>query len=135
VVPRQCEVTYVNHIFRNVGWNSLGDLGAVLKTWGPGDWNGFLPEPEDARAAIRFVMPGEDGKPIGRLHVALDPRRRIVDGEPLFHLALTARGAPLGDGVEGVMAFLDKGRVWIVNGFADITTRSAQKIWGRKDES
>ncbi len=37
----------------------------------------------------------------------------------------------MGDGVEGVTAFLDYGRSQIVSGFAAMTTDAMHKVWER----
>jgi hypothetical protein len=47
-------------------------------------------------------------------------------------LRLTARGLPDGQDLDGVLAWMDLGREWIVRGFADITSPSAHALWERK---
>ena len=88
---------------------------------------------EDAGLRLRFVIPNKEGEPIGRLHAALEPGYRTDDRRPMFVLELTARGAPLGEGITGVLAFLDLGREWVVRGFTSMTTPVMHKEWGRKD--
>jgi len=44
-------------------------------------------------------------------------------------LRLTARGAPDTPDLDGVLAWMDVGREWIVRGFADITSPSAHALW------
>lgn len=132
ILPDQCEVTYTNHLVAGQGWQNQGRLGQVFNFWRPVN-GGFLPEPENASLAIRYIIPGDDGKPIGRLHIDLQPAFRKTDFLPMLILNLTARGAPCGSGVSGVMEFFDRGREWIVRGFAEITTNEMHSEWRRID--
>lgn len=133
VKANQCELTYVNHITRDGVWSGHGQLDRVLtRVSGPAAGD-FLGEPEDGRLALRFVILDGDERPRGRLHVVTRSGFRSSDGEPLTILELTARGQPLREGVEGVLAFLDLGREWIVRGFDSITTPAMHKLWGRSD--
>ena len=134
LVPTQCEVTYVNHIVAGRGWERHGQLGEVLTLFVPKYSEAFLPEPEDARMAVRYVIPGADGEPLGRLHIVMEPGYRRDDNRPMFLLDLTARGRPERDGVDGVLRFLEIGREWVVRGFAAVTTAQMHKIWGRRDD-
>jgi uncharacterized protein (TIGR04255 family) len=132
VKPDQCEVTYTNQMVSGEGWETQGELDRVFTFWRSGD-SGFLPPPENASVAIRYLIPDDKGKPIGRLHVDLQPAFRKSDFVPMLILNLTARGAPLGRGPGGVMDFFDLGREWIVRGFAGITTSSMHSEWRRID--
>jgi len=130
--PNQCEVTYVNPIVAGRGWQAHGDLGEVITVFQRLFSDDFLDTLEDAGLRLRFLIPDEAGKPVGRLHVAIDPGYRSTDNQPLFIMNLTARGAPRGEGIDGVLGFLDLGREWVVRGFASITTQTMHKLWGRK---
>lgn len=130
--PNQCEITYVNHITSGEGWKHHGQLGDVLTLFAPRYTDEFRPVPEDGRLSVRYVIPNDAGEPVGRLHVAVEPVYRSADDVPMFALTLTARGRPLGDGVPGVLGFLDVGREWIVRTFASITTPKMHTIWRRK---
>jgi len=129
--PNQCEVTYVNHIAADHGWREHGDIGKVITVFKRSFSDSFLGTPEDAGMRLRFLIPDEAGTPIGRLHIAIEPGYRSDDNLPLFIMSLTARGAPRGDGIEGVLGFLDMGREWVVRGFASITTPEMHKLWER----
>jgi uncharacterized protein (TIGR04255 family) len=131
--PNQCEVTYVNHIISGKGWQELGELGAVVTVFDPRYSDSFLSQPEDARLAVRFVIRDDKGEPLGRLHVVAEPAYRTSDGHPMYVLNLTARGRPEGEGIEGVLAFLDIGREWVVRGFTAITTPEMHRVWRRQD--
>jgi uncharacterized protein (TIGR04255 family) len=129
----QCEVTYVNHIEPSSGWERHGQVDKVLRHWSGLPAGSFLPEAEDVGVRLRFVIPGGDGNPIGRLHVGLQPGWKKADNSPILAMNLTARGVPIGEGIDGAFAFFDLGRKWIVKAFVDLTTSGMQKIWGRTD--
>lgn len=129
--PRQCEVTYVNHIVAGEGWKNHSELGRVLRNWDNPTEN-FLPAIEDARFSSRYVIRnGNDF--VGRLHVSLQSAYQSSPTvNPVFVFTLTARGKPLGSGLEGALAFLELGHEWIVRGFAELTTPEMHVIWQRE---
>jgi len=132
VVANQCEVTYINVVPVGDGWTDLGELDAVLTVFSRRYSDEFLGMPEDANLVVRFVIPSDVGEPVGRLHVEALPGWRRSDGKQVLRITLTARGAPLGDGMTGILRFFDVGRSWIVRGFASVTTKEMHRIWGRK---
>jgi uncharacterized protein (TIGR04255 family) len=75
----QCEVTYVNHILAGEGWEHYGELEKIFTFWRSPDLTPPGPA-EDLRLHARFVIPGEAGKPIGRLHVDLQPAVSVSAG-------------------------------------------------------
>ena len=129
----QCEVTYVNHIEPLGAWERHGQLEIVLRNWSRLPAGSFLPEAEDGGMRLRFVISNEAGKPVGRLHVAIQPALKKADNSPILTMNLTARGAPLGEGVGGAFDFFELGRRWIVKGFADLTTPDMWRAWERTD--
>jgi uncharacterized protein (TIGR04255 family) len=133
VVPNQCEVTYVNQIISGVGWERHGELGEILTVWTTRYSDTFLSEPEDIGLRVRYVIPGRDGNPLGRLLVAIDPGYRTEDDRPIYVLVLTARGRPVSEGIEGALGFLDIGREWIVRGFTSLTSLKMHEIWERRN--
>jgi uncharacterized protein (TIGR04255 family) len=132
--PNQCEVTYVNHIISGEGWASHGELGKILCAWSGRNSDAFLPTPEGIGISVYWVIPYE-GQAVGRLHMALQPAYRVVDGKPMYILNLTARGSPIGADVAGALKFLDIGHEWIVRGFASMTTKEMHRVWRRTDVS
>lgn len=130
-IPRinQCEVTYVNHIVAGKGWDHYGEVKKIFTFWHSPDGTPPGP-PEDLRLHSRFVIPGAAGKPIGRLHLDLQPAIRVVDNCPMYVLHLTARGQ-IGNG----LAFFDVGREWIVKTFKRLTTDSMHTIWRIKNNA
>src|SRR5262249_39271969 len=129
----QCEVTYVNHIEPSGVWERHGEVGKVFIMCSRLASASFLPEPEDVALRMRFIIQDQKGRPIGRLHAVVQPAWKKSDNSPILGLHLTARGAPIGEGIEGAFAFFDIGRQWIVKGFADLTTAEMHKLWERID--
>ncbi len=130
VCPCTCEVTYVNHIPIGEHLRTSGDLQEVVSPW---SWphTTFLSEPSDVRFAARFKIRDDSDRFVGWLIADAKPAYRRSDGSGIIVLSMTARGIPLGNGSDGVLAFLDRGREWIVRGFTDLTTPKMHKVWGR----
>jgi hypothetical protein len=126
-------VTYINHLESGKGWERHGQLDEALAVWSSRLSDDFLPEPEDTRFAVRYVIPDAEGNPAGRLHVNLQPAYRRADGKAILALELTARGRPLTGGAEGALQFLDLGHEWVVRGFTSITTTRMHEIWERRE--
>jgi uncharacterized protein (TIGR04255 family) len=131
--PTQCEVSYINVITLETDPIGHGEMGRILTSVQSKYTDDFLGQPENVRFASQYVFSDENENPLGRLHIAAKPAFRAPDGKPIFILNLTARGAPVGEAIPGVLRFMDMGREWIVRGFASITTKEMHKIWGRKD--
>jgi uncharacterized protein (TIGR04255 family) len=128
----QCEVTYVNHIVGGEDWNIHEHPERLLRVWSGKYSDEFLPAPEDARVAIRYVVPGQDGNPLGRLHIAANPAFLVRDKKPVMVLTLTSRCKPIGQGLDAANSALNIGHEWIVRGFTSITTQEMHEVWGRR---
>lgn len=124
----QCEVTYINHIEIDSGWQAFGEADKIIKFWIQEPKKEFLPKPEKVNILTRYVMHGNKG----RLHINLQPAIRKRDAKEIFQLVLTARGIPASSKLEDILGWFDLGHEWIVRGFADFTTEEMHKIWGRK---
>lgn len=133
IVPTQCELTYVNHILSGAGWTQHGDLDRVVTTWGIRYSDEYLSAPEDVGFKARYRMTDEAGKVLGRLHVALQPANRSVDGAPIFVMNLTARGRPDPSDFGGALRLFDHEHEWIVRGFTSLTTKQMHEIWRRRN--
>lgn len=125
----QCEVTYVNHILSDHAWVSHSDATNVFSVISQPTPVRFLPAPEDVAMQIRYVIGRGSESPLGRLHVSIQPGWRKPDNAPIYVMELTARGAPVGMGVEGARSFFDVGHDWIVRGFRDLTTFNMHTVW------
>lgn len=133
VVATQCELTYIDHIEPNEQWSSHADVAKVFRFLDLQPCEFLSPNPEDFRFALSYVIPGDEGQPIGRLHVNAQPAIRKNDNQPIFVVNTTARGAPSTNTVDGVLHFLDHGHVWAVRGFMDVVTDEMLTAWGRKN--
>ncbi|MFO7907046.1 MAG: TIGR04255 family protein [Planctomycetota bacterium] len=130
VEPNQCEVTYVNIIPAGEGWQDHSELDKVLTVFTKRYSDDWLGEPEKATVNLQFVL-REGDEPLGRLHIVANAVYHIPTNRPAIRLMLTARGKPEGDGMDGVMRFLDRGHREIVRGFASITKPEMHQVWER----
>ena len=126
----QCEVTYVNHILAGEGWESYRDVDKIFTVWRQPTSDTFPGAVEDLRFYARFLIEGDGGKPIGRLHADAQPAIRTSDDRPMYVFNLTARGQ-IGESFE----FFDAGRLWIVRSFVRLTTEDMHDIWKRRDRA
>ena len=135
VRANQCEVTYVNHIYPVNGvWENYNQVSKIINLVRAHNSQGFLSEPEELTVSANYLIQAPPGSaPRGRLRVTTRPGFQLKDNQPILVMELTARGQPLGEGLEGVLAFLDLGREWIVRGFASLTTTEMHNVWGRTD--
>lgn len=131
IQPTQCEISYVNELVNPDNRSQRVDLGRTLTTWAsPADSDFPLP-PEYVTQEIRYVIPGADGRPTGRLKIALQSVYETKTGHLAYLLHLTAHGAPPEPGVAGVLRFIDVSHDWITRCFTAITTAEMQRVWGR----
>ncbi len=130
--PTQCEVTYVNHVFGEGIWQKHGELYKVIPSVTPKLTDDFLPSSEEVRYSSKYVLADEENKPLGRLYVRVEPRYLTTDMTPIFLMQLTARGAPQGTSLQGLLKTLDLGHEWIVRGFTALTAPEMHKAWRRK---
>ncbi len=93
LAPHSCEVTYINHIEAGKGWERHAQMAEVLTLLKPADPESLLPEPEEMQLAARYVIPGDGGEPIGRLHISAEPAYRAADDKPILVLLTSATGA------------------------------------------
>lgn len=108
-------------------------MGRLLAVVAGQNEAGFLPEPEEMAVRLVYVIPGSGSDAIGRLHIDVHPAFRTRDDVPMCVMTLTARGEAQGQGMAGVMAFLDIGREWVVRAFAEITSLGMHSLWRRDD--
>lgn len=127
--PVQCEVTYVNRIFPEGVWDTHSDIGEVIPSTTLRLTEGFLPSMEQMRCASQFVICGEDGASIGRLHVSIEPG--YIDNIPIYLMRLTARGEPQENSLSGIIKMMDVGHEWIVRGFTTLTSKEMHDVWRR----
>jgi uncharacterized protein (TIGR04255 family) len=125
----QCEVTYVNHIEYEKGWQGYGELDKVVAALAtPKAKNRFLPDPERVNMQVVYRL----GDNAGRLYVSFVPVIRVRDSKEVLQMTLIARGAPKSSSIDDVFQWLDLGRRWVVRGFADFTTEGMHRVWGKQ---
>ena len=126
----ECELTYINHIPKGQGWESIDDLPKVIRdfTWQK-QKHSFLPAPANVAWQTRFPLP--NGK--GWLNVKLNQAKRKVDGVPLLILELAAKGLGKETPATALRNWFDLAHEWIVRSFTDLTTKEIQEtIWKRE---
>ena len=130
IKPNQCEVTYVNHISADKGWENHSQISKVFSLWNqnPKMQTGLVPE--ETRFDIKHIISNHNNDPCGRLHINLEPAFRRSDNAPIFILRMTARGH-LGSEKKQVLTFFDRGHEHIVHSFTDITTEIMHQEWER----
>lgn len=131
IVPNQCEVTYINHIYPipNV-WSNHADAHKIFRGLKSVEAPAGI-RTEQSVWQAQYLLDG-DSKVAGRLHVKVQPAFSLKDDAPIFVMELTARGAPSDPSLESVMSFLDKARETVVKMFEATTTLEAHEGWGKE---
>lgn len=123
----QCEITYVNDLAAGSAWETFSDALGLFSPWWHKGTDGFLPRPSHLNLNGAFDMPNE----AGRLHFAAERKFRQRDNTEVVQFRLTSRGKPASATIKDAIDWIDGGREWIVRGFADLTSPTAHKMWGR----
>jgi uncharacterized protein (TIGR04255 family) len=121
----QCEVSYINHLERGVGWSSFADLSEIVPGWSGKGSTHFLPSPEAVHINAIYPLANK----AGTLQVVLQPAVRQKDGKEIIQLSLTAKGKPLSSTLPEILHWLDLGHEWVVQGFKDFTSQRMHQIW------
>ena len=122
-----CEVAYINHLDRRVGWDNFSDLSSIFPSVGSFEGN-FVKKPETIAANVSYVMPSNEG----RLNVVIQPAIRQQDGKEIIQLSITGSCRPASSDTSELMRCLDFCREWVVRGFDDLTSPHMHKIWRKK---
>lgn len=130
--PVEYELSYINHIPKGQGWNTLDDLPKIFYdfVWGKTK-NRFLPNPQKVAWETGFDLPEQKG----HLTVNLKQATRTEDKVPVLVLELKTRGITESTKSEAIREWFDLAHEWIVRGFTDLTTSEIQKIWEREDNA
>jgi uncharacterized protein (TIGR04255 family) len=123
-----CEVSYINHLERGVGWDSFSDLSVVFPSVGNFQGKSFLGKPETISVNGSYVMPSSEG----RLRVVIQPAIRQLDGKEIIQLTITGSCRPASSDTSELMRCLDFCREWVVRGFDDLTSQPMHTIWRKK---
>lgn len=124
----QCELSYINHIDKGVGWEDFSDLGRVFTIIRPTGPTGFLPIPEVVSWSGAYKLP--DGR--GRLRVEMTPAFRGRDFKLFLSLTLTVRGAPAAQSGGRVFEWFDLAHEWVVRSFDELTQPTMHSIWKKQ---
>ena len=127
IEPIQCELTYVNDVFRGEGWDNFEDALALFSWW-KGTERKFLPPANSMSVSVAFDYPDRTG----RLHIESRHVRRMTDMKEAFQLKLIARGAPRSSANADILRYMDEAHEWVVKGFADVTSDKAHALWDRR---
>lgn len=133
MVPTQCEITYVNHMPSGVGWSRHSEIDRVVTLWQNRYSDNYLPPPEDVAFGARFRMDDGNGRPLGRLHISVQPAFRTTDGLPIFVMTMIARGKPEPADLASVFLLFDREHEWIVRGFTSATTKHMHELWRQRN--
>lgn len=127
--PTQYELTYINHIVKGEGWQTLDDIGDIFPDFFWRDsQNRFLPSPETNNWQTSFVLP----ESAGRLRVSIRLGQRRSDRLPTIILELTARGISADRSPSSMWSWFDMAHEWIVRGFTDLTAENIHKVLWRR---
>ena len=130
VKPEKCELTYINHIPKGEGWNSLDDINKVFRDFTWSSNKRFLPSPVGIGGQVLFALPEDKG----RLNITLQHGERKIDKQPMLILQITATGLGANKSNDAVWEWFETAHEWIVCGFKDLTGTAIQKeIWQRID--
>jgi len=123
-----CEVCYINHLERGIGWKDYADLAVIFPSIGTLHGRQFLKLPETTAVSASFVIPPNEG----RLQVAIHPAVRQSDGKEVIQLTITAGCRPASNDMPELLRCLDDCRYWVVTGFDDLTSDDMHRIWRKK---
>lgn len=127
--PIKYELTYINHIPKGEGWDTIADLNKIFSDfiW-VGSKGRFLPNPDKIAWTTEFPLQEN----MGSLSIMLKHAIRNVDRVPLYVLELSAKGIGEPKDRNDFRKWFDVAHEWIVKGFTDITTPKAHKMWKRE---
>lgn len=123
---KSCEVTYVNQIDENEGWQTYKDLGGVFANWSDID-DDWLPAPELVTFTSVFNLDGDRV-----LTCQVSPTERTDTKKKSIQLKLTAKSKPKESDTNGILAALDYCREAVDLGFEKFTTEQIQEFWGKE---
>jgi uncharacterized protein (TIGR04255 family) len=130
----QVEVSYINNIVMSDAWRAHADLGRMFRGWSCDPLTDHTLEAINLRAS--YLLQDTAGDFVGRLHAVIQSGYRSEAGasedEAVFVFTLTARGRPLGEGEQGMLAFVELAHREIVVAFEKMTTNEAHAIWRKK---
>lgn len=128
----QCELTNVNVVPVSDVGQSFADIATVVRL-APLSFDCAQLQLENQLVGSKHLMLDDRGRPIGRVHALGQPSLRVPGNEEAYRLDISARGAPLGTGLEGARRFFEEA-VSAVNGvFLASVTKAGRRFWGEYD--
>jgi uncharacterized protein (TIGR04255 family) len=127
--PRQCELTYINHIVPGIVLADQSDFEKVLNIVRSVELGPRI-RPERVEIGQHYVISDEQERPIGRLHIVVRPGYLDQNKTPIYQLELTARGAPNTPDLDGTLSFFDRSHDIISQAFTEVTTNEVLAEWG-----
>lgn len=125
---KQCEVSYINHIELEAGWQGLTSLGDIFPCWAGKGTDGFLSSPDTVVINTSYIIPENRG----RLRLSLEPVFRHADAKELIQFTVTAMVIPKATDSAQVMETIELGHEWTVRGFTDFTSAKMHSEWQRR---
>lgn len=125
---KQCEVSYINHIELEAGWQGLANFDDIFPCWAGKGTDVFLPSPDTVVINTSYIIPENRG----RLRLSLEPVFRHADAKELIQFTVTAMVIPKATDSAQVMEAIELGHEWAVRGFTDFTSAKMHQVWERK---
>ncbi len=127
--PIEYELSYINHIPKGQGWETIDDLTKVFSdfVWIQSKTR-FLPNPDKIAWQAEFPLPENKGN----LQINLKQATRTEDNVPLLILELKIRGNSESLDENTIREWFNSAHEWIVKGFTDLTSSKIQKFWRRE---
>ena len=120
--PIRYELTYLNQVDKNFGWNNSGDTSKIF-TFAGRKWNGFLEKPGLHSSKLEFTMPNN----LGTLTVSLNQRHRIEDDSPIIFFELTSQSINTDSKITD---WFDAAHEHTVKAFLDLIQEDIKQEWG-----
>ncbi|HEY9833365.1 MAG TPA: TIGR04255 family protein [Stenomitos sp.] len=127
---QHCELSYVNHIEKGKGWESLADLPDVIPYFSGGFSKNFLPVPDVIALNVFYSIPDIGG----RINIQVQPAIRQDDGKEIIQLQLSAIGLPTSSDIDGMIEWFDLAREYINHSFVDFTSPKMHGIWKMREK-
>lgn len=128
----QCELTNVNIVPVSDVGESFADMATVVRL-APLEYDYANIRLENQLVGSKHIILDDAGHPIGRVHTLGQPSLRVPNNEEAYRLDITARGAPIGSGLEGARRFFDAAASAVNAVFLASTTNAGRRFWGESN--
>jgi uncharacterized protein (TIGR04255 family) len=132
IILKQCELTNLNVIPVADFGDSFADLPKALKV-DPLDLGLPNLQAEAFERSRQHKILGDDGAPVGRLHMVVTPVVSNVDQSEAFRYELTVRSAPNIRNLSDASEFFEVARNAINGAFSASITDAMRVKWGEKN--